>query len=102
MKVLRISEACMRAAMPAKLFSYLEAGLPILVHSEYENMAGFIASNGFGLAVHTSEIGGIAARLKDFDYEGAVAKIKAYNVEHGMDRKIGRLIALYGEIMGRS
>ena len=43
-----------------------------------------------------------ALRLKDFDYEGAVAKIKAYNVEHGMDRKIGRLIALYGEIIGRS
>ena len=96
--IVRLGQGQVKGVIATKIFSYLEAGLPVLVNAEYENMAAFVEGNGLGIAVHSSEIGDIAGKIAAFDYEASVSNIKRYNEEHGMGREIHRLVALYDEI----
>ncbi len=98
--VLRIGEGQEKGVVATKIFAYMEAGLPVLINAEYEEMARIVTESGLGLAVHSSELDGLAETLARFDYEAAVAKVKRYNEEHGMAKEIHRLIALYDEIRG--
>ncbi len=98
--VVRISEAQEKGVVATKIFAYMEAGLPVLINAEYEEMARIVTESGVGLAVHSSELGVLAETLARFDYEAAVANVKRYNEEHGMANEIHRLIALYDEISG--
>ena len=94
----RLGQGQVKGVIATKIFSYLEAGLPVLVNAEYENMAVFVEGNGLGIPIHTSEIGDIAGKITAFDYEASVSNIKRYNEKHGMGREIHRLVALYDEI----
>jgi|GEM_PF-1553984 len=96
--VLRTSGRQITDITTTKLFTYFEAGLPVVVNAEFEAMARRVVDNGLGIAIHSSEIGEIAERLQSFDYAEAVANIRRYNEDHGMHREIGRLTALYDRI----
>jgi hypothetical protein len=96
--VVRIGEGQEKGVVATKIFAYMEAGLPVLINAEYEEMARIVSENGLGLAVHSSELGVLAETLARFDYEATVANVKRYNEEHGMAKEIHRLIALYDEI----
>lgn len=81
--------------MGTRMFTYLEAGLPIIMAAESEYMAGIVAEHGLGLVVSWEKTGGVAERIADFDYAACLANIERYNARYGMDRQIGRLIELY-------
>lgn len=98
---LKNSADSLKGATGTKIFSYLEAELPIIVNGEYEYMSSFVIENGVGLAVLSKDIGGIKELLTDFDYAGAVENIRKYNSHHGMDTEIHRLINLYDEALTR-
>lgn len=83
----------------AKIFSYLEAGLPVIVTAEYEYMARIIEDNKLGFAVTGDEIDSVAELIKTFDYKSCVESIKSFNEEFGMDKQIKRITALYEEII---
>jgi len=89
-----------RGVVSTKIFSYLEAGLPVLMNAEYEEMARILEDGGFGLGIATGDLDRVAERIAGFDTAAAVAAIKAFNEEHGMDREIHRLIGLYDRITG--
>lgn len=95
LSVLRLNASQMRGGFGTKLFTYLEAGLPVIVNAEYDEMSRMVKEWGVGLAVYSSEIPTLAQRLKTFDYDQAVANIRRLNDEFGMDKQIDRLIALY-------
>ena len=98
MSVIRIGEYQRRGIVATKIFAYLEAGLPVIVNREYEEMARIVTEYGLGLAVHSSELGHLAGMLEGFDYTRAVDNIRRFNEDHGMPKEIPRLIALYDEI----
>ncbi|MCP5366071.1 MAG: hypothetical protein H6907_18100 [Hyphomicrobiales bacterium] len=89
-----------RGVVATKLFAYFEAGLPVLMNAEYEEMARILEDGGFGLGIATADLDRVAERIAAFDYAAAVAAIRAFNRDHGMDREIHRLIALYDRITG--
>jgi len=96
--VVKISEHQRKGVMATKIFAYLEAGLPVLVNAEYEEMARYVTEHGIGLPIHSSDIGNAASMLAKFDYQKAVLSIKNFNEMHSMDREITRLIELYESI----
>ena len=98
---LRVRESFMKGVVGTKIFACFEAGLPVLVNSEYEYMASIVTDNGLGLAVHSSELDGIFDRLATFDYKEAVGNIKKFNNVHRMDREIGRLVELYDQALAK-
>ena len=95
----RLGEFHKRGVVGTKIFSYLEAGLPVLVNTEYEHMASIVTEHGLGLAVHSSDIPRLAETLAAFDLDAAAANIEKYNSEHGMEREIDRLIGFYDRIL---
>ena len=96
--VVRIRDSQRRGVVATKIFAYLEAGLPVLVNAEYDEMSRILNEHGIGLAVHSSELGSVAELLKGFDYQKTVDNIRRFNEQHGMDREIHRLIELYDKI----
>ncbi len=96
--VVRIRESQRRGVVATKIFTYLEAGLPVLVNAEYEEMARIVSENGLGLAIHSRDLDRVADKLSLFDYEKSVQNIHAFNERHGMDKEIGRLVDFYGRL----
>lgn len=71
-----------RQNMSSKIFSYVEAGLPILVYPQFEYMTRFILEHGIGLAYpieHLEELPGIMARA---DLPALKANVRRFRQEH--------------------
>ncbi len=101
--LIKVKDALMRGAVGTKLFAYLEAGLPVLVNTEYREMARIVTEHGIGLAIESSEIPQLREILEGYDYNKAVVNIRRYNEKYGMDKAIHRLIALYdGGLKGKA
>jgi hypothetical protein len=88
----------MRHAVGTKLFSYLEAGLPVVVNTEYPYTARWVEEYGMGIALHSSELGTLRERLKAYDYAQAVRNIRNFHETNGMPVRIGDLIGFYKRI----
>lgn len=101
LSILRLNPGQMRGGFGTKFFTYLEAGLPVIVNAEYDEMARLVNEWGVGLSIASSEIPNLAERLKSFDYDGAVANIRRLNREFGMDTQIHRLIGLYEQAVAK-
>ena len=100
--ILRIGHGQRTGVVANKIFSYLEAGLPVIVNAEYEEMARIVHEHGLGLAVSSAELPRLRSILEEFDYAAAAANVRRYNETHGMANEIRRLIALYDTaIQGR-
>jgi len=82
-----------------KIFTFLEAGLPMIVSKELRVMANFVEYYGVGFTVSRHELDTIGERIKSFDYAAAVANIRKYNEAHSMDREIERVIAIYHQLV---
>lgn len=95
---LLVGRGTIEGGVGTKLFAYLEAGLPVIVNAEYEEMARMVTEHGIGLAVHSRDIPHLAERLKDFDYAEGVAAVRRFVEANGMPRQIARLVGLYERI----
>jgi len=96
----RLSDLWMKGVMPTRFFSYLEAGIPGLVISEYTDMTSFLEDNGLGFGIPSKDLHTLGEKLENYDRDASVAKIKRYNEEHGMDKEIHLLTDLYDEVLG--
>ena len=95
----RLSDLWMKGVMPTRFFSYMEAGIPGLVISEYQDMTRLLEDNGLGLGIPSKELKNLSTILQTFDRKASVENIKRYNQEHGMDKEINRLTALYDRVL---
>ncbi len=102
METSRISETQRRSVVATKIFSYLEAGIPVLVNAEYEEMAHIVSNHGLGLALHSSEITVLREKIESCDYSALVESVKRFNQEQSMEKMISRLIALYDNLSSPS
>ena len=99
LKILQVRPSLMKNAVGTKLFTYLEAELPVIVNTEYEYMASIVSTYGLGLTVHTSMMATLPEQILAFDRAKAVANIRAFNAEHGMAQEIRRLVSLYDKLL---
>ena len=97
MKGLRIRPSKTIYDFPNKFFSYMEAGLPVIVNAEFEYIARKTEEWGVGFAVHSDDIDSLADRVRDFDYGKALAAVKRFNETHNMSVKILDLMAFYAK-----
>ena len=96
--VLRCRRSKMLLQTANKFFTYLEAGLPILVDPEFAYMAEMVSEHGIGLVLTKDELRNAAAHIAAFDHAAAVENIRRYNEQHNMAREIHRLIAFYDRL----
>lgn len=55
-----------KSSSTMKLFDYLSAGLPIIINTEYENMAKIVNDNGFGIVF--KDVNRLNIDIKNCDY----------------------------------
>lgn len=80
---LKVGRPHLRAALASKLFSYLAAGLPVLVSRELEYMAELVERHGCGIVVDRNDFGRIGELLAAVDYgELQAAVLRAQELFH--------------------
>lgn len=96
----RINRRHFQAMLPTKFFTFLEAGLPVIVSEELAYVAGIVRQHGLGLTVSQDDLPRLAALLAEVDTAAVRRNIAAYRERVWMERKIGRLEAFY-QSLGR-
>ncbi|WP_027186532.1 hypothetical protein [Desulfovibrio inopinatus] len=64
--------------MATKIFSYVEAGLPILVHTKAPYILKTVMDNGFGLTYELNDLAKAPKLARDCDYASLCDKLNAY------------------------
>lgn len=96
-----VQEAHMRNLLPTKFFSYLEAGLPVLVSSRIGAVADLVREHGLGLVVEEGELDGLGTAINALGEEGYAAlrhNVRRWRVANSLDGILGGLLGLYGGI----
>ena len=92
------SEIQRRFAFGTKPFTYFEAGLPMIINSEYEGSARFIEENNLGFSISTEDLPNLKEKLKEIDYQSMKNSVQEYVRTQNMDQKIDDLINFYAKI----
>jgi hypothetical protein len=82
-----------------KNFTYLEAGLPVIVNREWTHTSDIIEENGLGISIHHYEIDQLSEIIAKFDYDQAVENIQKYNTDNSLYNRIETLSGLYERIL---
>lgn len=78
--------------MSTKFFSYLEAGLPILVYEDFEYIAEIVESNGLGLVYDVNRIDGIGPLLRSADYETLKKNVLLFRRENSINARMAEFV----------
>lgn len=89
-----IKPAHMGRMAPTKFFTYLEAGLPVLVSREIRTLADWVERHGLGLVLGQEDIPRLADILRQTDRQALVANVLRWREAQSMDRHIASLEAL--------
>jgi hypothetical protein len=93
-----LGEDHFRLLIPAKVFMYLEAGLPLLVSRRAQATAQFAEEHGFGVGVSDEQLRALPAFLRGLDLPALRRGALKARELLSMDRQISRLIDLYSSI----
>jgi len=85
--------------LPDRFFTYLEAGLPILVRDDLLYVAKLVKQYGIGIVVGRNELNNLTEVINSYDKEKLKANVKRAREELSMKRHIGRLIDFYGQVV---
>ncbi|MEW5772153.1 MAG: hypothetical protein AB1916_01395 [Thermodesulfobacteriota bacterium] len=88
--------------LPTKFFSYLEAGLPVVVSRRIKAVAELVQEHGLGLVTGQEDIPRLGELLDAADYDALRGNVRAYRTAHGLDRKLDGLLGLYGSLPSRA
>jgi len=81
--------------VPSKFFTYLSAGLPIIVAREYGYIAPLVEKYKIGIVISQNEIDSLLDVIKKYNYERLILNVQKAREEFSMKNHIGRLIGLY-------
>lgn len=84
--------------MPTKFFSYLEAGLPVLVSSHFTSIAGLVEEHGLGLVVGQDGLPGLAHLLDRTDYPRLRANVLRFRQDHSLPAGLAPLAELHRSV----
>lgn len=85
-------------AMPSKFFTYLSAGLPVIVSKEHGNISALVRNYGCGIVVDQKDLDNLFDIIKHCDYEELKTNVKRAREELSMKNHIGRLIEFYESV----
>lgn len=100
-EVLQNRKRYFEGAMGTKIFSYLEAGLPVLVNSEAKLAGKFVEENAIGLAFDADQSMHFPDTLKNTDYRKLVKNVGRYCQVNLMSNRISEMIEFYELVTGR-
>lgn len=83
-----------------KFFTYLEAGLPILISEELKYGAMLVKEHEMGIVVSHKDLDNLSEIIKSYDREKLRANVKRAREELSMKKQIGRLIDFYEQVVG--
>ncbi|MDR4509100.1 MAG: tetratricopeptide repeat protein [Candidatus Brocadiaceae bacterium] len=69
------SKANFEVSMANKLFTYLEAGLPLIVGDTYEAVANFVKEYSVGIIVDPTDLSNLSEKLRSVDYQQLKANV---------------------------
>ncbi len=85
--------------LPDKFFTYLEAGLPILVSEELQYVAKLVKEYEIGIVVSQRDLDNLTEVINSYDREKLKSNVKRAREELSMKRHIVRLINFYEQIV---
>jgi hypothetical protein len=80
----KISEFTYTSCMGTKNYTYLEAGLPILVNDEYSYMKELVEENNIGLSLKSNNLSQINNFLKNIDIDLLKENVRKFNIKNNL------------------
>lgn len=90
-----IGERHFQTVIPSKLFSYLEAGIPVLVSSRFTAVCEIVERYGIGISIDDEELTDIVSILDQANYMLLRENVRAARGVLSMDKEIQKLINFY-------
>lgn len=84
----------------SKFFTYISAGLPIIVVKDIGYIASLVREYEIGIVIDQDEIGSLAEIMKGYDYKKLQENVKKAREDFTMEKHINRLIEFYGQVSG--
>lgn len=81
--------------MSTKIFSYFEAGLPLLLYDEFRYIAGLVREHGIGLVYSLDDLKALPAQLEAADLQALRQGVARFRETFELDAAIPALRALY-------
>lgn len=81
-----------RHNMSTKFFSYLEAGLPILVYDDFEYIADIVRSNDIGLVYDVNKIDEIEHLLRSADYNTLKENVRSFRKRNSINARMDEFV----------
>lgn len=97
---LRMGKGHFDCMMPSKFYSFLEAGLPILISEEFQYVGSVVKRHGLGLTISQADIPRLDEVLAGHDPAEFRRNIAAYRKTIYMDDMIGEMLEFYGRLHG--
>ncbi|NUO09354.1 MAG: hypothetical protein HUU08_11845 [Candidatus Brocadia sp.] len=85
-------------SMPSKFFTYLSAGLPVIVSEEHGNISALVRKYECGIVVSQKDLDNLFDIIKQHDYEKLKTNVRRAREELSMEKHIGRLIEFYERV----
>jgi len=82
----------------SKFFTYLSAGIPMIVTEEDGNSMALVRKYGVGIVIKQNEIEHLSEIIKTCDYEKLKSNIKQAQEELSLKKHINRLIEFYNQV----
>ncbi|GAB7081041.1 hypothetical protein [Megalodesulfovibrio paquesii] len=82
--------------MSTKIFSYFEAGLPLLVYEDMEYVCQLVREHGLGLVYSLDRLDELPALLARADYPTLRENVRRYRESHALETLLPTLEAIYG------
>lgn len=87
---LAVGKSHLRETMASKIFTYLSAGLPVIVSEELNHMAEFVRENGIGIVVGKDERSNLVKMLEDIDPRQFIDNIEVAQKKYAIERFVDR------------
>ena len=84
--------------LQSKFFTYLSAGIPIIVTEEDGNSMSLVKKYEVGIVIKQNEIEYLSEIIKGYDYEKLRFNVRRAREELSMKKHIGRLIEFYEQV----
>jgi len=92
----RFSPEHFRYNMSSKLFTYLEAGLPLLVHDRFDYIADIVRRHGLGIIYRLDALDRLPELLAAADYTALRANVARFRRDHPLMETLPGLLRAFG------
>ena len=94
----KLSDYSYNGAMGTKNYTYLEAGLPIIVNDEYKYCKELVEKNNIGLSLESNDINNLNLFLKKININSLKKNVRDFNIKNSLYEKSKDLIKFYNSL----